>query len=341
MLVEDFNFDLPSHLVAHAPCDKRDQSALMFVNRQNKTLQHHSFFELPLLLQENDVLVVNNSKVFNARLYGKKISGALIECLLLEEEFLGVWRCLCKPAKRLKIGDTLIFSQTFLATVQSKEEQFVYLKLQYEGDLYQRLEEVGEPPLPPYISVDNAKNFSDRYQTVYANNSMRGSVAAPTAGLHFTPELLLALKNKGIAIEEVTLHVGYGTFKPVTATRIEDHDIHEESFSITEDCALRLLAYKKQGRRLIAVGTTTVRVLETAFNGNTFQTGLQRSKIFIYPGYQFKCVEGLITNFHLPQSTLLMLVSAFAGREFVMAAYREAIKKQYRFYSFGDAMLIL
>ena len=338
MKVTDFNFELPEHLVAHTPAKKRDHSALMYLDKQAKQVSHHSFYNLANLLRDDDVLVLNNSKVFNARLRATKNTGASIEVLLLTELSKDKWQCLCKPAKRLKEGDILTFSDELNARVLEKGK-FCTLIFSYSGHFFEHLERLGEPPLPPYIQADDPKQFSARYQTVYA--AEEGSVAAPTAGLHFTADLLSTLKAKGLAIEEVTLHVGYGTFKPVTADTLDEHVMHEERFYLDNATAARLMAYKQQGRRIIAVGTTSVRVLETAFDGQAFRTGSQASDIFIYPGYEFSFVDGLITNFHLPQSTLIMLVAAFAGKAFVLSAYREAINKDYRFYSFGDAMLIL
>jgi len=338
MRVEDFDYNLPEELIAQTPLKDRSSSKLLFVDRQTGILKHSHFFDIVDMIDEDSVLVLNNTKVLPSRIYGKKIdTGANIEILLLKE-FDGYWEVLAKPARRLKIGTIIDFSGLFQGEVIGKfDEGICHVKFIYEGIFLEKLEKLGEVPLPPYIH----EKLSDgsRYQTVYANNL--GSSAAPTAGLHFTKEILEKLKNKGVTICYVTLHIGLGTFRPVTVETIEEHHMHSEHYFMTSEVANTLNDAKRNGKKIICVGTTSVRTVESIFTKyNTFKEVNEDTNIFIYPGYQFKAVDGLITNFHLPKSTLIMLVSAFASKDIIMNAYNEAIKNEYRFFSFGDAMFI-
>lgn len=339
MRSSDFSYDLPNHLIAQTPAKKRDQSKLMITHRNSGNIEHSSFSNILNHLSKHCVLVLNNTKVFKARLYGKKSTGASIECLVLEPQPDGSWQCLAKPAKRLSVGDRIVFSEALSGTVV-KKTTFVYIQFKYKGDFFELVNRLGTVPIPPYIHADDPNEFEERYQTTYAKHT--GSVAAPTAGLHFTPDILTNLSRKGIPIEYLTLHVGYGTFKPMDTDNIFDHPMHYETYSIEPEVASRIQRYKSEGKQVIAVGTTTARALEAAFQTPQKPLyGTQKTNLFIAPGYQFKCIDGLITNFHLPKSSLLVLVSSFLGLEFTKKAYKEAILQQYRFYSFGDAMLIL
>ncbi|HHW08108.1 MAG TPA: tRNA preQ1(34) S-adenosylmethionine ribosyltransferase-isomerase QueA [Clostridia bacterium] len=341
MLTREFDYDLPKELIAQEPVEPRDASRLMVVNRAAKTLDHRIFREITGYLCPGDVLVLNNTKVMPARLYGVKAdTGARIEVLLLHR--LGTHRCeaLVKPGKKVKLGTTIIFGDGELTAraVEYTAQGGRILELEYEGVLEELLDKLGKVPLPPYITHE--LKDPRRYQTVYGKHP--GSAAAPTAGLHFTDRLLREIELLGVEIVEVLLHVGLGTFRPVVAERVEEHHMHSEYFRIDESAALRINRAREAGHRVIAVGTTSVRVLETAARDTgevVPQSGW--TDIFIYPGYRFKAVDGLVTNFHLPKSTLLMLVSAFAGFDLIKSAYEEAIKAKYRFFSFGDAMLIL
>ena len=338
MLTDLFDFSLPSELIAQSPTPGRDQSKLMVLHRDTQTIDHCVFSDIVDFFHPGDMLVLNNTRVFNARLRFKKSTGAAIELFLVEDLGDDVWKCLAKPAKRLKEGDVFHLSESFSGTVLTRDS-FVYVRFSYAGNFFDCLDALGEPPLPPYIHVPDSQVFKDRYQTVFASEI--GSVAAPTAGLHFTPALLDKLQAKGVKINYITLHVGYGTFKPVTAHTVQEHIMHEEVFSISSKTAMSLSEQKKSGLRLGAVGTTSARTLESAISGTSFISGQQASSLFIYPGYRFKCLDFMVTNFHLPRSSLLMLVSAFADLSFVKHAYTEAVKHRYRFYSFGDAMLVL
>lgn len=339
MNLEDFNYDLPERLIAQTPIKKRDNSKLLILNKETGDISHKHFNEIISELNKGDVLVLNNTKVIPARLIGSKVeTNAVIELLLLKDLGNNKWECLSRPAKRLKIGTIIKFSDKLQAKVINKfDEGIVQVELIYEGILMEILEELGEMPLPPYIHEKLAEK--DRYQTVYAK--VLGSAAAPTAGLHFTKELLSKIEAKGIEILFVTLHVGLGTFRPVEVENILEHHMHSEYYEMSEETARRLNLAKKENRRIIAVGTTSTRVLETiAHKYNEFKSCTGNTDIFIYPGFEFKAIDGLITNFHLPKSTLLMLVSALSSREKILKAYNEAIKKDYRFFSFGDAMFI-
>ena len=339
MNIEDFNYNLPEELIAQTPIKKRDNSKLLILDKQTGAIKHTHFSEIIKELNKGDVLVLNNTKVIPARLIGSKVeTNAVIELLLLKDLGNDTWECLSRPAKRLKVGTKIKFSAKLEAEVIAKfDEGITHVKLIYQGILMEILDELGEMPLPPYIHEKIAEK--DRYQTVYAK--VLGSAAAPTAGLHFTNDLLDQLKEKGIEILFVTLHVGLGTFRPVEVENILDHHMHSEYYEMDESTAARLNLAQKEHRRIIAVGTTSTRVLETiAHKYNEFKACTGNTDIFIYPGFQFKAINGLITNFHLPKSTLLMLVSALSSREKILNAYNEAIKNNYRFFSFGDAMFI-
>ncbi len=340
MKTDDFNYELPEHLIAQTPIEKRDSSKMLILDKQTGDIQHKHFHDILEELQEGDVLVLNNTKVIPARLYGvKEETDASIELLLLKEQENDIWECLSRPAKRVKVGTTISFGNGLLKAtcIEEKEEGIRIFKLQYEGILYEILDQLGEMPLPPYIH--EKLETKERYQTVYAKNE--GSAAAPTAGLHFTEELLNAIAQKKVQIAYVTLHVGLGTFRPVSVEDITKHEMHSEFYQMDQTTADILNIAKKERRRIIAVGTTSTRVLETVMKMyHQFKACSGWTNIFIYPGYQFEAIDGLITNFHLPKSTLLMLVSAFAGKDHILHAYQEAVKNEYRFFSFGDSMFI-
>lgn len=340
----DFYYDLPQELIAQTPCAERDKCRLMVLDREKEEISHKIFSDIEDYIRPCDMLVVNSSKVIPARLLGRtEKTGSDIELLLLRMLDNGEWETLVRPGKRAKIGASFAFSDALFATVTGIVEggnrtvKFEYDRERYKS-IYEVLDAVGNMPLPPYIT-EKLKNKED-YQTVYAKQE--GSAAAPTAGLHFTNELIERLKAKGVGYGEVTLHVGLGTFRPVKAERIEEHLMHSEYFYVPDDVAAEINRRRANGGRIIAVGTTSCRVLESASDENG-RVGAVRGEtgIFIYPGYKFKAVDALITNFHLPESTLIMLVSALAGKNFVMKAYKEAVDMRYRFFSFGDAMLIV
>lgn len=346
MLVSEFDYELPEELIAQMPADKRENSRMMVLNRENQTIEHKHFYDIVDLLDENTLLVLNNTKVLPARLYGTKETGAKIEVFLLESKSGKEWSCLIKPSKRVK-PDTIIkiSDELQVRAIKRLEEDGEWLvEMIYEGDLFEILHKVGNIPLPPYIERkiqnEELKNFDmERYQTVYAKDE--GSVAAPTAGLHFTKEILEKLKAKGVEIAYVTLNVGLGTFRPVKCENITDHKMHSETFEITQETADIINRAKASGKKITAVGTTTVRTLETAFQKyGKIQACHDHSELFIYPPYEFKVIDRLITNFHLPKSTLLMLVSALAGKDFIFKAYKEAVQNCYRFFSYGDCMFI-
>ncbi len=340
MKTEDFNYTLPQHLIAQTPLKDRSLSRLMVLDKKTGEVTHDHFYNIINYLNKGDVLVLNDTKVIPARLIGsKKQTGAVIELLLLKNLENNTWECLAKPVKRLKKGTIIDFGEGKLAAevIEILEDGIVHVQMHYEGIFYEILNELGLMPLPPYIK--ERLEDKDRYQTVYAKNI--GSAAAPTAGLHFTKELLEKIKAKGITILSITLHVGLGTFRPVVVEDVTKHEMHSEFYSMNKETALKLNKAKKEGRKIVAVGTTTVRTLETIMaKYNEFKECSGETKIFIYPGFKFKAVDNLITNFHLPKSTLLMLVSAFASKEFILKAYEEAVKNEYRFFSFGDAMFI-
>ena len=341
MKLEDFDFDLPEELIAQHPVEPRDSSRLMVVDRSTGDIKHQVFRELPSLLKAGDVLVVNNTRVIPARLMGEKEgTQAKIECLLLKRRERDVWEVLIKPGKRLKEGQSVLFGEGLLRgeLLEILPDGNRVMRFTYAGVFEAVLDELGNMPLPPYITEQ--LEDKERYQTVYSKES--GSAAAPTAGLHFTQELLERLRKSGIEIVEILLHVGLGTFRPVKVENIEEHDMHSEYYRVSKEAAERLNRAKREGRRVIAVGTTASRTLESvASPDGQIQAGEGWTDIFIYPGYQFKVVDALITNFHFPKSTLVMLVSALAGRELILNAYNLAIRERYRFYSFGDSMLIL
>lgn len=337
---QDFYYELPEELIAQDPLADRSSSRLLVLDRQSGAVSHHTFREIIDYLNEGDCLVINDTKVIPARLIGsKEETGAKIEVLLLKRKENNIWETLVKPGKKAKIGARISFGEGLLTgeVVGIAEEGNRLIQFSYEGIFEEILDRLGQMPLPPYIT--HQLEDKNRYQTVYAKHT--GSAAAPTAGLHFTPELLKELEQKGIVIARVTLHVGLGTFRPVKVDEITDHHMHSEFYRIDAEAAEKINRAKETGRRVICVGTTSCRTVESAAD----ETGHLEEKsgwteIFIYPGYQFKVLDGLLTNFHLPESTLIMLVSALAGRENVLAAYETAVEERYRFFSFGDAMLI-
>ena len=340
MKTDDFDFDLPEELIAQTPLEKRDASKLLVLDKTTGEVSHRHFTDVIDYMEKGDTLVLNDTKVMPARLYGvKEETGAVIEVLLLKDEGNNVWECLTKPAKRIKEGTIISFGDGKLKAKCSKvlDEGIRKFKLEYKGILYEILDELGEMPLPPYIH-EKLKD-KDRYQTVYAKNV--GSAAAPTAGLHFTKDLLEKIKNKGVNIAYITLHVGLGTFRPVNVEDVTKHKMHSEYYVMSAEVADLLNKTKKEGHKIISVGTTSTRTLETiASLYGEFKECSGWTDIFIYPGYEFKGIDYLITNFHLPKSTLVMLVSALAGKDNIMKAYNEAIENKYRFFSFGDSMLI-
>lgn len=340
MKIDDFDFDLPQDLIAQTPLEKRDNSKLLILDKKTGKIEHKHFNNIIDYLNEGDVLVLNDTKVMPARLYGvKQETNACIEILLLKEVKKDTWECLCKPAKRIKVGSVVSFGDGRLKAICIKilDDGMRLFKLQYEGILYEILDSLGEMPLPPYIH--EKLQDKDRYQTVYAKNI--GSAAAPTAGLHFTNELLTKIKEKGVIVTYITLHVGLGTFRPVNVEDVKKHKMHSEFYQMDKETASILNKAKQEKRRIISVGTTSTRTLETIMNlYHEFRECSGWTDIFIYPGYEFKAISALITNFHLPKSTLIMLVSALATKENIMTSYKEAISNNYRFFSFGDSMFI-
>ncbi len=347
MLLSEFDYVLPEELIAQTPAEKRQNSRMMVLNRTNKLIEHKHFFNIVDYLNENHVLILNNTKVMPARLYGYKDTGAKIEVFLLKKfDDNNRWEVLIRPSKRVRVGTVIKISEELSVEVMMPlpDDGKWVVKMLYEGDLLKILHKVGNIPLPPYIerkmaTEDLRKLDFERYQTVYAKNE--GSVAAPTAGLHFTDEILNQLKNKGVEIGYVTLDVGIGTFRPVKCENILEHQMDTETFEISEQTANLINRAKNEGKKIVAVGTTTVRTLESAYKiYGEIKACKSASNLFIYPPYEFKVVDNLITNFHLPKSTLLMLVSALATKDFVFEAYKEAISEKYRFYSYGDCMFI-
>ncbi len=341
MKTSDFFYDLPTELIAQTPIEKRDNSRLLVLDKSNGEISHRHFYDIGEYLNEGDLLVVNNSRVLPARLYGfKKDTGSHMEFLLLEQKGTDIWEVLVKPGKKAKIDSEFVFGDNLLKAqiIDITEEGNRIVKFSYEGNFFNVLDEIGQMPLPPYIT--EKLNDKERYQTVYSKKL--GSAAAPTAGLHFTNELMNSLKEKGVNIAEVTLHVGLGTFRPVKVDNILEHKMHSEHYMLSKETAKLIKETKEKGKRVIAVGTTACRTLESVAK---FENEIKESDgftdIFIYPPYDFKCIDGLITNFHLPESTLIMLVSAFAGYDNTMNAYKKAVSEKYRFFSFGDAMLII
>jgi S-adenosylmethionine:tRNA ribosyltransferase-isomerase len=342
MNVNDFDFELPERLIAQTPLKERTKSRLMVLDPLQQKLQHREFSNLEEYINPGDCLVLNDTRVMPARLYGsKEETGAKIEVLLLKQMEEDEWETLVKPAKRVKPGTVISFGDGRLTAVckKSLEHGGRVLEFQYEGVFYEILDQLGEMPLPPYIT--ETLDDQDRYQTVFAKH--RGSAAAPTAGLHFTEKMLQRLEDKGVHVAFITLHVGLGTFRPVSVDNILEHEMHGEFYQLTKGTAELLNRVREEGGRIISVGTTSTRTLETVASAHDgrFEESSGWTDIFIYPGYTFKAIDGLITNFHLPQSTLIMLVSALAGRDFVLSAYRTAVEEEHRFFSFGDAMLIL
>lgn len=338
MRVEDFNYNLPEELIAQTPLKDRSSSKLLVVDKKTGDFKHHHFYDILDMLDENDVLVLNDTKVLPSRIYGKKVdTGANIEFLLLKD-CNDYYEVLARPARRLKPGTIVNFGDLFTAEVLERfDEGICHVKFHYQGIFLELLEKLGEVPLPPYIHEKLEDN--DRYQTIYAKNI--GSSAAPTAGLHFTNEILEKLKAKGVTICYVTLHIGLGTFRPVVVDTVEEHHMHSEMYHMSQEVADILNEAKKKGKRIVSVGTTSTRTLESIYTKyNEFKEVTEDTNIFIYPGYTFKAVDALITNFHLPKSTLIMLVSALSTKEIIMNCYNEAIKEKYRFFSFGDAMFI-
>ncbi|WP_053022547.1 tRNA preQ1(34) S-adenosylmethionine ribosyltransferase-isomerase QueA [Staphylococcus haemolyticus] len=341
MNVEEFDYDLPESLIAQTPLKDRDQSRLLVLGRNSGNIEHKHFKDVIDYLETGDTLVLNDTRVMPARLFGlKEETGAKVEMLMLTRIENNDWEVLLKPAKRIKVGNKLSFGEGKIITecIEELDQGGRIMRLHYEGILEERLNELGEMPLPPYIK--ERLDDPDRYQTVYAKES--GSAAAPTAGLHFTDELLDEIRAKGINIAFITLHVGLGTFRPVSVEDINDHEMHSEYYQMTQETADLLNQTKNEGHRIISVGTTSTRTLETIRRDyNEFVAVSGWTDIFIYPGFTYKAIDGLITNFHLPKSTLVMLVSAFSSRENILNAYKEAVKLEYRFFSFGDAMLII
>ena len=340
--MEDFDFELPQELIASEPLDERSASRMLAVDRSSRTFDDKRFAELPEFLREGDVLVLNNTKVFPARLFGSTSTGAKVEVFLVEDLGDGVWTTLARPAKRLAPAKRIVFGPGLSAEVVERDESgTVRMRFEADGDIDAAIDRVGKTPLPPYIKRDSEALDADRerYQTVFAKE--RGAIAAPTAGLHFTPGVLDAIKGRGVTIAEVTLHVGYGTFEPVRVDDISQHRVQPERYGMDGETAEVLNAARIDGRRIVAVGTTTTRTLE--YNIAKFERFAEDSgaaDLTILPGYEFRAVDALLTNFHLPKSSLLFLVSAFAGRELIMDAYRHAVGERYRFYSYGDCMFI-
>ena len=339
MKTSDFYYDLPKELIAQHPVTPRDASRLLCYTREGDVTEHKHFYDLPDLLQKGDLLVINNTKVIPARLFGHlESSGGAVEVLLLKRLDYTRWECIVRPAKKLKVGVKVIFSDELSMVVDKIDENGIReILFEFDGVFEDILDRLGNMPLPPYITeklVDKS-----RYQTVYCK--IDGSAAAPTAGLHFTPELMDKIREKGIDFVEVLLHVGLGTFRPVKSENLETHKMHNEFYSISQESADVINQAMADGRRIICVGTTSVRTLESAFVDGKIKAGSGNTEIFIYPGYKFKAVDGLITNFHLPESTLIMLVSALLGREKTLELYNIAVKEEYRFFSFGDACLFL
>ncbi len=342
MKINEFDYELPENLIAQNPLEKRENSRMLVADFSNKTVTDEQFFNFPKFLRKDDLIVLNNTKVFPARLFGRSDTGAKVELFLVEEIKERIWETLARPARRLKAGKKIIFNEKLQAEVLEKtSDGKVVVRFEFTGNFDEILDEIGQTPLPPYIKrgesdLDKAR---ERYQTVYA--SERGAIAAPTAGLHFTPAILDEIRSNGTGITEITLHVGYGTFEPVRVEDLSEHKVMAEKFEISEMSAEILNKAKAENRRIIAVGTTTTRALETTVSKNgKFISGKQIADLTITPEYKFKAIKGLLTNFHLPQSSLLVLVSTFGGFDFIMNAYEHAVREKYRFYSYGDCMFV-
>ncbi len=343
MLITDFDFELPDALIAQEPLESREKSRMLTVNRTSKFYKDEHFYNFPKFLKKGDVVVLNNTKVFPARLFGTSETGAKIELFLVRETENRVWETLARPARRLKTGKKILFGENLRAEVLEKsEEGHVFVKFETDGDFDELLEKIGKTPLPPYIKRGDEDFDKDRerYQTIFAKE--KGAIAAPTAGLHFTPQILEEIKNSGVEITEITLHVGYGTFEPVRVNDLSEHKVLPENYEISAKTAEILNQAKSENRRIIAIGTTTTRTLETAISKHgKFISEKNLADLTITPGYRFKAIDGLLTNFHLPQSSLLVLVSTFGGGELIMESYKHAVAQKYRFYSYGDCMLIV
>lgn len=342
MLISDFDYDLPDDLIAQEPPARRGDSRMLAADRRTSALKDLSFRDFPSFIGKGDVLVVNNTKVFPARLIGRSETGARIELFLVEERGERKWEALAKPVRRLKPGKRIIFSERLSAVVEEiTKEGRVIAEFEFDGEFDHVLDEIGKTPLPPYIKREREGPDADRerYQTVYAKQ--RGAIAAPTAGFHFTPEIIKEIEDNGAEFAEVTLHVGYGTFEPVRVDDLSEHAVQPERYEIGEQPAEALNRAQSEGRRIVAVGTTTTRALETCISRNgKFVAGKQTADLTITPGYRFRAIDALLTNFHLPQSSLLVLVSTFGGHKFIMNAYRHAVRERYRFYSYGDCMFV-
>lgn len=343
MLIKEFDFQLPDELIAQTPLEKRENSKMLVVNRASQNWEDKHFYDLTDFLQKDDVIVLNNTKVFPARLLGVTETGANVEIFLVKEIEPQVWETLSRPAKRLKIGKKVLFGEKLTAEILEKtDEGRCIVKFEADGNFEEVLDEVGKTPLPPYIKreKDTIDKDRERYQTVFARE--RGAIAAPTAGLHFTPEILQKIKEIGVMIAEVTLHVGYGTFEPVRVDDLSQHSVMPEQCEISAETAQILNNAKAENRRIIAIGTTTTRTIESSVSADgKILSGRRFADLTITPGYKFRVIDGLLTNFHLPQSSLLVLVSTFAGHELMMNAYHHAVANHYRFYSYGDCMLII
>ena len=343
MLISEFDYELPDKLIAQNPLEKRISSRMLALNRDQGSIDDSQFSNLPEYLRKGDLIVLNNTKVFPARIFGTSETGAKIELFLVQEIEDRIWETLARPAKRLKTGKRINFNAQLSAEVIEKTaEGRVVVKFVLDGDFYGVLDTIGQTPLPPYIKREDGTLDKDRirYQTVYAKE--RGAIAAPTAGLHFTPEILDEIKSIGAEITEVTLHVGYGTFEPVRVENLSEHNVMPEKFEISEESSIRLNKARTEKRRIIAIGTTTTRALETSvYKNGRFEEGKQIADLTITPDYNFKAIDGILTNFHLPKSSLLVLISTFGGYDLIMDAYKHAVEKQYRFYSYGDCMLVI
>lgn len=343
MLISEFDYQLPDELIAQEPLEKRENSRMLLINRDSQIWQDKHFFDFPDFLRKDDVIVLNNTKVFPARLLGESETGAKVEIFLVKELETGVWETLARPARRLKIGKKVLFGSKLTAEILEKtEEGRCVVRFTADGNFDEILDKIGKTPLPPYIKreKDAIDKDRERYQTVFAHE--RGAIAAPTAGLHFTPEILQKIENIGVVVTKITLHVGYGTFEPVRVSDLSQHSVMPEQCEISTETAQILQQAKAENRRIIAIGTTTTRALESSVSENgEISAGKHLANLTIIPGYKFRVIDGLLTNFHLPQSSLLVLVSTFAGHEFIMKAYNHAVASCYRFYSYGDCMLIL
>ncbi|CAN5430818.1 tRNA preQ1(34) S-adenosylmethionine ribosyltransferase-isomerase QueA [soil metagenome] len=343
MLISEFDYELPVEQIAQEPLVDRSGSRMLVVDRGTSNFTDNNFVDLPRFLREDDLLVLNNTKVFPARLFGRTLTGANIEIFLVRETENGLWETLARPARRLQPGKRIVFDERLAAKVVEKtDDGKVFIKFEADGDFDEVLDRIGKTPLPPYIKRGESSVDADRqrYQTVFAKT--RGAIAAPTAGLHFTPAILVSLKESGVSVAEITLHVGYGTFEPVRVEDLSDHTVAAERYEIDDEVAIRLNEAKEKGRRIVAVGTTTTRTLESNLRTfGEFTPGRHLADLTITPGYNFKAVDALLTNFHLPQSSLLVLTSTFAGHELIMRSYRHAAATKYRFYSYGDCMLIV